>query len=165
MTATETHATGPAYAGFWKRVLAAIVDGILINIPIAVITYLVAPEAFQATEGEPSMGSGVLVMQAASILIWMAYKGFMEGGPSGATVGKRLLSIKVTRASGDALGTPTAIYRAWPYWVPAAATLLGPQLGIIGLVGLISCIVVAFTPKKQGLHDMMAKCLVVRTTG
>ncbi|MDA0701648.1 MAG: RDD family protein [Proteobacteria bacterium] len=162
ITATETQAAGPVYAGFWKRVLAAIVDGILINIPIAVVTYLVAPEAFGATEGEPATGGGLLVMQAVSILVWMAYKGFMEGGASGATIGKRLLSIKVTRVSGGALGVPTAIYRAWPYWVPAAATLLGPQLGIIGLVGVISCIVVAFTAKKQGLHDMMAKCLVVR---
>jgi uncharacterized RDD family membrane protein YckC len=68
----------------------------------------------------------------------------------------------VVRESGRALGVPTAIYRAWPCWVPEAATLLGPQFGIIGLVGVIPCIVVAFTAKKQGLHDMMAKCLVVR---
>jgi hypothetical protein len=38
--------------------------------------------------------------------------------------------------------------------------------GFFGLVGVIavnvSCITVAFTARKQGWHDMMAKCLVVR---
>lgn len=161
MTA-EAQAAGPVYAGFWKRVLAALVDGILVNIPIAAVTWVVAPETFHTAEGEPATSGATVAMQIVSILIWMAYKGYMEGGASGATVGKRLLSIKVVRESGGALGLPTAVYRAWPYWVPAAATLLGPQLGVIGLVGVISCIVVAFTAKKQGLHDIMAKCVVVR---
>lgn len=165
MTETETQSAGPAYAGFWKRVLAAIVDGILINVPLIALTYAVAPETFQVGSDAPqtASGGGAFAMSIVSILVWMAYKGLMEGGASGATIGKRVLSIKVTRVSGDAAGVPTAIYRAWPYWFPAAATLLGPQLGVVGLVGLISCIIVAFTAKKQGLHDMMAKCLVVRT--
>lgn len=159
---TEAQAAGPVYAGFWKRALAALVDFVLINIPIGAVTWVVAPETFHSAEGETAASGATIAMQIASILIWMAYKGIMEGGASGATIGKRLLSIKVVRESGGALDLPTAVYRAWPYWVPAAATLLGPQLGIIGLVGLISCIVVAFTAKKQGLHDIMAKCLVVR---
>ncbi len=159
---TEAQAAGPVYAGFWKRVLAALVDLVLINVPIVAITYFVAPETLDVSESEMTASGATLAMQAISILIWMAYKGFMEGGASGATIGKRLLSIKVVRESGGTLGVPTAVYRAWPYWVPAAATLLGPQLSVIGVVGLISCIVVAFTAKKQGLHDIMAKCLVVR---
>jgi hypothetical protein len=49
---SEAQAAGPAYADFWKRVLAAIVDGILVNIPIAAVTWVVAPETFHTAEVE-----------------------------------------------------------------------------------------------------------------
>ena len=33
---------------------------------------------------------------------------------------------------------------------------------LAGIAALAACIAVAFTRRKQGLHDMMARCLVVR---
>jgi uncharacterized RDD family membrane protein YckC len=58
------------------------------------------------------------------------------------------LGIKVTDLSGERIGFGKAT---------------GRYFGkiISGLILLIGYIMVAFTEKKQGLHDMMAGCLVV----
>ena len=57
---------------------------------------------------------------------------------------------------------PRASYRAWPIWLPVLLGIV-ETLGLLaGLIALIAFIAVAFTRYKQGLHDMMAKCLVVK---
>lgn len=33
---------------------------------------------------------------------------------------------------------------------------------IVGIAAFVACVVVAFTPMKQGLHDMIASTLVVK---
>jgi uncharacterized RDD family membrane protein YckC len=46
--------------------------------------------------------------------------------------------------------------------VIAASTPMLILSNVLNLVVVISCLVVAFTRKKQGLHDMTAKALVLR---
>ncbi|MDA0701649.1 MAG: RDD family protein [Proteobacteria bacterium] len=170
---TENNAlepSSPAYAGFWRRVLAYLVDMALIGIPWTAITWFVAPEAFRpGPDGEPvTMTMIAVVVQVAGVVVWILYKGLLEGGGSGATVGKRIVGLRVRTATGEVLGFWCAIYRAWPYWMPSlvmlASAYRGPIFLAVCVVVLISYLFVAFTPRKQGLHDMMAKCLVVRAS-
>jgi uncharacterized RDD family membrane protein YckC len=167
MTA-EAQAEGPAYAGFWRRTGAWLADQVAINGPLIAINYAVAPKAFHMRPDiSPIMTPETWAMQIVWILVWIAYKGVLEGGPAGATLGKRLLAIRVTTLSGTPPGFAAAVYRAWPYWVPGLVVMLAPTSNAlflaIMLVVLVTFVLVAFTPRKQGLHDMMAKCLVVRT--
>ncbi len=126
------------YAGFWRRVAAALIDGILVGIVSWIVTAI-----FSAI----SDGAGV----AAQILVLIAAYGYyagMESSSYQATVGKIALGIQVTDLNGNRI----SFWRA-----------LGRNLAEIlsALILLIGYIMVAFTEKKQGLHDMIAGTLVV----
>ncbi len=82
-----------------------------------------------------------------SIIAWLYYA-ILESSSTQATVGKMALGIKVTDLSGNqiAFGKATGRY-------------FGKYLS--GLILGIGYLMVAFTEKKQGLHDLLAGCLVV----
>ena len=78
------------------------------------------------------------------------------------------LGLKVTDLDGNPVSFGKASLRYFAlsgigFLVGLLAGLLNQKLGSLGsLYTLTSCIVVAFTEDKQGLHDMMAGTLVVR---
>ena len=78
---------------------------------------------------------------------WL-YFSLMESSPTQGTLGKMALGIKVTDLEGNQVGFGKATGR---YFGKIISTL----------ILLMGFIMVAFTEKKQGLHDMMAGCLVV----
>ena len=81
-------ASGPSgpRAGFWQRVGATIVDILVLAVP-GIVIFLV----FDVT-----------VAYILSLLISIAYYVYFEGGPTGQTVGKKVLGIRVIdlRAGG-----------------------------------------------------------------
>ena len=72
----------------------------------------------------------------------------MEGGNSQATFGKKILNIKVTGLKGEHINYKKAFIRNICKIISAL---------IIG----IGFLMVLFTDKKQGLHDLIAETLVV----
>jgi uncharacterized RDD family membrane protein YckC len=91
-------------------------------------------------------GAGSL---AVIVVDWI-YFAYQESSPAQATIGKRALGIKVTNTEGN----PISFGRA-------TGRYFAKILSVITL--LIGVIMIAFTPKKQGLHDMIASTLVVKT--
>ncbi len=90
-----------------------------------------------------------MLINGISLLIdWLFYSLF-ESSSWQATPGKKLLQLKVTDLYGNRIGFGKATGRYF-------AKLLS------GLILGIGFIMVAFTEKKQGLHDMMAGTLVVK---
>jgi uncharacterized RDD family membrane protein YckC len=123
-------AASVAYAGFWRRVGAFLVDVLVLLIPVAILTRI---------------GS------AGSLLVFLAewvYFAYQESSEAQATIGKRALGIKVTDEAGNRISFGRATGR---YFAKIISTL----------ILLIGFIMVAFTRKKQGLHDMIAGTLVV----
>ena len=60
-------------------------------------------------------------------------------------------------------------FRVWPYYATGVAGAVDAIAGtgmvisiIVGMAAFAACVVVAFTPMKQGLHDMIASTLVVK---
>lgn len=68
----------------------------------------------------------------------------------GATLGKMLLKLKIVKADGSPIGVGKAILRYISEFIFGFITVC------------ITFLVVAFTQKKQGLHDMVAGTVVVR---
>jgi uncharacterized RDD family membrane protein YckC len=133
------------YATFSGRFAAAFLDGILLNIvsfPIGFALGMVG----ESTKQPVLFG---IVAQILSILIGWLYFAAMESSQQQATLGKRLLGIKVT----DMDGKPVTFLRA-----------TGRHFGklVSAIILLIGYIMAAFTEKKQALHDIMAGCLVVK---
>jgi uncharacterized RDD family membrane protein YckC len=138
------------YAGFWRRFAASIIDGIILNVlslgigavtGIGIFAANIDPDSPEIT---PWLFLYPLIMLAADVL----YYGLFESSSVQATPGKMVLGIKVTDMNGARVSFPRAV---------------GRYFGkiISGLILGIGYLMIAFTEKKQGLHDIMAGTLVV----
>lgn len=133
------------YAGFRKRFSAAIIDGFILAAAGFIIGGL-AGFIYGYSRGTPE-GGGALGNIVGVILGWL-YFAIMESSSKQGTLGKMAFGIKVTDLSGNAISFGRATVRHF-----------GKILSTIIL--LVGYLMVAFTAKKQGLHDMIAGCLVV----
>lgn len=143
--------SGPR-AGFWARFAAALIDGILLGIVTSVIGAALGQGSafeFSSEDGEVSVAAGA---QGLSLLIGFLYFGYLEGGPSGQTLGKRLLNIRVIRFdTGGPLGWGTAILRNLASYLSGLACFLG-YLWML------------WDGEKQTWHDKLTSTVVVPTS-
>jgi uncharacterized RDD family membrane protein YckC/ribosomal protein L28 len=130
---------GTEYSGFWARVAAYIVDSACI---FAICLLLAIAFSFLGEVGVAITGGAVFLIQ---LLYWPV----LESSARQATYGKRMLGIQVEHAGGGRTTFLRALGRN------LAKIISGIPLGL-------GFVMVAFTGRKQGLHDMIAKCVVVR---
>jgi uncharacterized RDD family membrane protein YckC len=127
------------YAGFWSRVAALIVDNAILT--ILGIALLIAAASVGA--------EAVAIANLALFLIALLYWPLMECSERQATFGKQLLGIQVTDANGARLTFVRSLLRNLAKIISSLPFGLGFLLA-------------AFTARKQALHDLITKCLVVR---
>ena len=143
-TTMDVHVTG-------RRILAIIVDGIIVGLPTGLIAAMLGVVSSGAGEVSASL-EGVAGLFAAliSIALYVGYYVLMEGY-LGQTLGKMLLGIKVVREDdGGVPGVKAAAIR----------TVLRIVDGLFSyLVGFITVLI---SGKNQRLGDMAAHTLVVR---
>ena len=145
------------YAGFWVRVIAAIVDEIIVLIGAGIIGFfigvaLAASMAITSTSTQSEIptviGGLALVNISISVSRWL-YFTVSESSSWQATLGKKMFGLKVTDVEGNKIGFGKANGRYWSKIISAIILLIG-------------YIMVAFTKKKQGLHDIIAGTLVIK---
>ena len=159
--AGQVRAVGPAptllegprfqYAGFWMRVGASTLDGILMSIlnyatsgpPPHLSTHPSQREILEAFFNPERFQAMV-----SSLFIGWLYFAIMESSPQQATLGKMALGLRVTDLHGNRVSFATASGRHFGRMISS----------IICGVGYLMA---AFTEKKQTLHDMMASTLVL----
>lgn len=152
------------YAGFWRRFVALLIDAIfflgvfslsviifaVIYATIGVTMYIrgVYPiEIQEMFEALPTVAS-ILIYFGLFILDWLYYTLF-ESSSKQATLGKMALGIKVTDLNGNRISFGRANARFW-------------SKALSGLILFIGFIMAGFTKRKQALHDIIAKTLVVK---
>jgi uncharacterized RDD family membrane protein YckC len=133
------------YAGFWKRLAAAMIDGLSLMIGGLFVGFFFG--FFYTLSGGPPQGLDPIGNVIGIMLGWL-YFAIMESSSKQGTLGKLALGIKVTDLSGNALSFGKATGRHFAKIVSTIPLLTGYLFA-------------AFTPKKQGLHDLIAGCLVV----
>jgi uncharacterized RDD family membrane protein YckC len=145
-----------AYAGFWLRTVAFVIDGLLVLVIIAgPMIYLMAKNIGPDASLQKSMAfayGGTPQALAINLLIEMAYWLYfasLESSVWQATVGKKLLGLYVTDLDGKRIT-----------FARASGRFLG--LSFEHLTLFIGCFMAGFTSKKQALHDMIASCLVLK---
>jgi len=138
----EVATSAPTFAGFWRRLLAYLIDGVLL---FAVQGVLAAAVLLAA----PGDARAVANLTPVSVLISWAYFALLESSPTGATVGKIALNLYVTDAHGDPISFRRASAR---YWLKLFSSI----------TLMIGWFMAAFTPQKQALHDVIAGTLVLR---
>jgi uncharacterized RDD family membrane protein YckC len=131
-----------AYAGFWRRLLAYVIDSVFlfgVQLILATGVLLVAPGDLRS----------MLNVAPVSAAIGWAYFALFESSPARGTLGKKALSLYV----GDLHGDPITFRRA----------VLRNALKIISWLLLgFGFVFAAFSPRKQALHDLLAGTLVLR---
>jgi uncharacterized RDD family membrane protein YckC len=152
------------HAGFWKRVAAYILDAIVLYIPGLLIQKMMGGDAAEAAmkqaqlgaPGDPqvlwaSLGHYYSTMMPAILIItalyWL-YFAICESSAWQGTVGKLALGIRVTDMKGARLSFLRALGRYPAKYL--SAIILG-----------IGFLMVAWTQRKQGLHDLIANTLVL----
>jgi len=149
---------GVGYGGFWIRVVAAIIDFLIVRVvlfPVKAMFGLggLAAGGFSGFHRGLSLpylifGGGVIAI--LTICASWLYEAFMESSAYQATLGKMAFGMKVTDLYGNRISFARATGRHF-------AKIIS------GMILCIGFIMVGLTERKQGLHDMIAGTLVRRS--
>lgn len=130
-------ASGVKYASFPERFLASLIDGIL----VAVVTNV----ALAVFGGQDAPGFVTIVLQVATVAYYVYFI-----SQQGATLGKKVLKIRVQKESGQNLTLVDAILRE----------VVGKFISTIVL--FLGFFWMLWDPQKQTWHDKLAKSVVVK---
>ena len=143
-----------------RRVLAHVIDSIVVTIPLALVFFAIADESTGAsgngvylTVNDKELRDGAAAtFMFASFVLWVAYLTAMTAA-TGRTVGKLLTGIKVVGQDGGRVGAGPALTRSllwvvddFPYIIP----------GVVGFS------VAAADNARRRVGDRVAKTVVVR---
>jgi len=136
-----------SYAGLWKRFAAFLFDISVLNI-VSFIVKLSIGIPFDVITGKTKLYGYYTFSFILNVLLAWIYSAVMESSVKQATLGKIALGIIVTDLSGKRISFGKATRRYF-------------SKIISGIILGIGFFMIAFTKRKQGLHDIIAGCLVL----
>ncbi|WP_405175792.1 RDD family protein [Paenibacillus sp. FSL H8-0261] len=161
------------FIGFWNRVLATILDLLIILIPAVIVYWIFNSLAISLHSEIP------IILEYIFFVVFDVFMIVRFGGTPGKLVLKmkivnqqgniptlkealirnifRIISTIFSMIVGVSLYDLTVISTTLNLWAPLATDLSK----ILGLIMLVDYLFVAFTPRKRALHDMMAGTYVV----
>ncbi|MCL4705860.1 RDD family protein [bacterium] len=145
------------YLGFWKRLLAYLID----TVPITLVVFLPAyffwgfDEVMRSyfsdrndLEARAAFYSQRGLIKNFGFLVYVAYCILMESSSMHATLGKRVVGAMVVSETGEPLTLKQALLRNLLKILSALPLFMG-------------FLMAAFSAKRQALHDKFAKTYVV----
>lgn len=139
------------YAGFRQRILAFLIDSFIINsVCVAFLVILYGWLNFNIFITVKSCTKMFEPVQWSIPVIsgWLYYA-VMESSPVQSTFGKMIFSIIVTDLNGNRVSFFQASLRYFLKYFSA-------------LIFGVGFIMIVITSQKQALHDLIAKCLVIK---
>lgn len=131
------------FAGFWMRFWAYLLDLLVIGSIERILIYPLF-RSLDLSLNESSMFAPISILTA---ITFYAYFVLMTKF-LGQTLGKMAFGLKVVDLTGKNLSWGTILFREW----------IGR---FISTTVWISYVIVAFLPKKQGLHDLFSNTSVI----
>ena len=131
-----------------RRVLAFLIDYFIIialTVALALVVFLL---------GVVTLGAGWLlffIFGPASVLIVLAYIWLTMGGPDQATIGMKMMGLRIYRMDGSPIDGMTAVVHSVLFW--AGNVLLTPLILLATL----------FTDHRRTVHDLLLGTIVLRT--
>jgi uncharacterized RDD family membrane protein YckC len=149
-------------AGWWSRVGAALIDGIIITV-VALVLLAIFGVGFAATDSD----SGVGALIAASFVTGLAfavaallYAPLMMAKTNGKTLGRMAVGNRVVRAKGQPMTFGWAMLRE-----VAVKWLLFNAIGgavTFGLAGLLDVLWPLWDDENRALHDFLVDTRTVK---
>lgn len=143
---TSLAAPAGTYAGFWIRFLAYVLDGLILGAVGGVIEVVIA--AALGTSGSDSTTVRI-ISNTIGLLLGLCYFSVCWSSSLQASLGQRVCGLRVIGLEGGRISLGRSVMRYL-------------ALILSFLILLIGVIMVAFTERKQGLHDMLAGTYVVK---
>jgi uncharacterized RDD family membrane protein YckC len=150
------------YGGFWIRLLAHLIDHVILGAVAAPLFFImVLPTivriAREAEQNQEPPSPELIVTIVSSVFVYIAlafvgqwlYEALLTSSTWQGTIGKRVLRLKVVDETGNRIGFGRATGRFF-------AKLLSSMFFCIGFI------MIGFTDRKRGLHDMLASTLVMK---
>ena len=139
------------YGGFWVRVGAYLIDAVILFIVQFAIVFAFGETitTTSATGFSTNTQSDSPLLNLLLLILGIAYFAGFESSARQATPGKSAMGLVVTDLDGRRISPLRAIGRYF-------AKILS------GIILLIGYIMVAFTARKQGLHDIICSTLVLQ---
>ena len=143
------------YASFLSRAVAYFIDLFILSAILTLFTYLGVLSFFGIEYDISQLGDagyslannrGYMIF---SLLLGIAYYATLQSSKWQATVGKKILKIKVTTMEGRRIGFIRATVR---------------YIVMYGLSNIffIGYLLALFTKRKQALHDLIARTIVIK---
>jgi len=150
------------YGGFWIRLLAHLIDHVILGAIAAPLFFIMVLPAIiriahEAEQSQEPPSPELIVTIVSSIFVYIAlafvgqwlYEALLTSSSWQGTIGKRVLRLKVVDEAGNRIGFGRATVRFF-------AKILSSMFFCIGFI------MIGFTDKKRGLHDMLASTLVMK---
>jgi len=131
------------YVGFWKRVLATLIDVLILMVITVPLLWWIYGRAYFGAPGIKGLADVLInyVLPAIAVILFWKFRG--------ATPGKMLISAKIVdAATGNPPSTRQLVGRYFAYIVSTLPLCLG-------------FLWIAFDARKQGWHDKLAGTVVV----
>ncbi|OGY26800.1 MAG: hypothetical protein A2Z11_02145 [Candidatus Woykebacteria bacterium RBG_16_43_9] len=146
------------YAGFWIRLVAALIDGFILGIIGSIIQIIfggaIGASILTTQSSDPTTNAGLFAgLLGTAVLLNIAIQiAYFVGltGAYGATLGKMVFGLRVLDSNGQKISFEKAALRE----------IIGKWVS--GLVFGLGYLWVAFDNKKQGWHDKIASTYVVK---
>ncbi|MBT2618934.1 MULTISPECIES: RDD family protein [unclassified Bacillus (in: firmicutes)] len=119
--------------GFWKRLFAGVLDGIIVSAPLAIIFGVITGD----WENEDFSTLFNFLYMVIVPILWYGY-----------TVGKRIMGIRIVRMDDKKLGIGTMLLR---YLVAALVYAITLGIGFI-----VSAFMVGIRKDHRSIHDFIA---------
>lgn len=158
-------AGGLRLSGWWRRVGAAVVDGVIIV--GGAVLFLIAMGAIFSIGVFGDDGTGVVAVivglslgALAVALIAFLYAPLMMARTNGQTLGRMATGIRVVRTSGEPMSFGLAVLREVVIKTLLFAWLIGSLTA--GLGWLLDVLWPLWDEENRALHDFLARTRVVR---
>ncbi|MBZ5491421.1 MAG: RDD family protein [Acidobacteriia bacterium] len=150
------------YGGFWIRFLAHLIDHVILSAVAAPLFFIMVLPAIiriahEAEQNQEPPSPELIVTILSSIFIYIAlafvgqwlYEALLTSSSWQGTIGKRVLRLKVVDEAGNRIGFGRSTGRFF-------AKILSSIFFYIGFI------MIGFTDRKRGLHDMLAGTVVMK---
>ena len=134
------------YVGVGRRLVATLVDAIIIGIVFGVISGLLAIQQDPMSDSFEVLGTSNIAYLAVAIIYYAALE-----AATGATIGKRLLGLRVVMVDG----TPVD-------WTSSIIRNILRIIDFLPVFYLLGAIFVWSTEKNQRIGDLGANTVVIR---
>jgi uncharacterized RDD family membrane protein YckC len=143
------------YGGFWRRTWAGTIDVLLEAVVAFVVTYYVIDWVLDRTgqllgyeRWMSKMAAGMAYILVLAIGAWL-YSAFAESSSRRATIGKRIMGLRVVTADGGKVSFGQATVRHFMKFLSLFSAGVGFMMA-------------GWTKRHQALHDIPCDCIVIR---